>query len=342
MSTPPRRTAVPREVERAAAAWVVREERGLSPAEQDAMSHWLAADHRHGEALRERRWAWREFDRVAGLPDALTAAPDPDLLAPPTRGRRRHRRLRWLAAPVLAAAAALIIIALRPAHLAPASPRAISTALAAQCERQTLADGSVIELNRGARVSVKFTQELRRVRLERGEAHFVVAKDATRPFVVDAGGVTARAVGTAFNVRLAPQDVEIVVSEGRVAVGTVANAIPEAAPVLEARQRAVVALHRAVRAPAIATMSEASLAERLAWQPRLLDFSDAPLGEVVAEFNRRNPVQLVLGNAALRGLRVNASIRSDNVEGFVRLLESAFDLRSEWRNETELLLRASR
>ena len=44
-----------RAIAREAAAWVVREERGLTAPEQDALSHWLASDPRHGEILRERR-----------------------------------------------------------------------------------------------------------------------------------------------------------------------------------------------------------------------------------------------------------------------------------------------
>jgi transmembrane sensor len=337
----PENSAAHRAIEREAAAWVVREERGLAPAEQDALSHWLAADPRHGAALRERRWAWREFDRIAGLPAAVAAAPDPDLLAPRSAARPRGRT--WLAvaaATALAAAAALAVLVSRPAP--PAAPRALSTALAAPCERRVLDDGSVIELNRGARIAVEFSPALRRVRLERGEAHYVVAKDAARPFVVEAGGVTARAVGTAFNVRLAAADVEIVVTEGRVAVGSDTGGADSPPPVLEASQRAVVPLRVATPAPEIATLNNTALAARLAWQPRLLDFSDAPLGEVVATLNARNPVQLALAAPALRDLRVNASIRSDNVEGFVRLLESAFDLRAEWRSETEILLRAAR
>jgi transmembrane sensor len=341
MKPEPENSAASRALEREAAAWVVREERGLTSAEQDALSHWLAADPQHGTALRERRWAWREFDRIAGLPATIAAAPDPDLLAP--RSAARPRKTLWLAATAAAFAAAAAITLL----LSPPAPRAalrpLSTALAAPCERRVLDDGSVIELNRGARIAVEFSPTLRRVRLERGEAHFVVAKDAARPFVVEASGVTARAVGTAFNVRLAAADVEIIVSEGRVAVGSesaAADAPPP--PVIGASQRAVVPLRVAKPAPVVAKLDDAALAARLAWQPRLLDFSDAPLGEVAAEFNRRNPVQLALAAPALRDLRVNASIRSDNVEGFVRLLESALDLRAEWRSETEIVLRAGR
>ncbi|MBL9186918.1 MAG: FecR domain-containing protein [Opitutaceae bacterium] len=340
------RSAEPtRAIAHEAALWVVRHERGLTPAEQDAFSQWLSADPRHGEVWRDRRWAWREFDRIAGLPAVVPAAPDPDLLAP--RGMFSSRgHSRWLARSlVLAAAAVMAGMILIPAdHSSDTEPaRALSTALAAPCERLVLDDGSVVELNRGARLTVEFSPGLRRVRLERGEAHFVVAKDSARPFVVDAAGVTARAVGTAFNVRLAAASVEVVVTEGRVALGRAADApgVPEAR-LLEARQRAVLPLDHAAPTDPVSDLTETDLAQHLAWQPRFLDFSDAPLGEVVARLNQRNPVQLVLAAPALRELRINATIRSDNIEGFVRLLESAFDLRAEWRSETEIALRPGR
>jgi transmembrane sensor len=111
---------------------------------------------------------------------------------------------------------------------------------------------------------------------------------------------------------------------------------------VDARQRVVVPLREAAPVTAPVTLSEAELAARLVWQPRMLDFTDVPLANVVAELNRRNPVQLIPESAALRELQVNASIRSDNVEGFVRLLESSFDLRAEWRSETEIVLRRAR
>ncbi|MDP3070949.1 MAG: FecR domain-containing protein [Opitutaceae bacterium] len=345
MNPETRPAEVPRAVAREAALWVVRHERGLTPAEQDAFSQWLAADPRHGEALRGRRWAWREFDRIAGLPAVVPAAPDPDLLAP--RGIFSFRRQpRWLARSLALAAAAVIacVIWIPADHSSDAEPaRALSTALAAPCERLVLDDGSVVELNRGARLTVDFSPGLRRVRLERGEAHFVVSKDSARPFVVDAAGVTARAVGTAFNVRLAAASVEVVVTEGRVAFGRGADG-PGAteARLLEARQRAVLPLDQAAPTAPIANLTETDLAQHLAWQPKFLDFSDAPLGEVVATLNQRNPVQLILAAPALRALRINATIRSDNIEGFVRLLESAFDLRAEWRNETEIAFRPGR
>ncbi|WP_447414957.1 FecR family protein, partial [Clostridium perfringens] len=56
------------------------------------------------------------------------------------------------------------------------------------------------------------------VRMLKGEAHFDVAHNPARPFIVKAGDSTLRAVGTAFNVRLRPELTELTVIEGRVAV----------------------------------------------------------------------------------------------------------------------------
>jgi transmembrane sensor len=60
----------------------------------------------------------------------------------------------------------------------------------------------------------------------------------------------------------------------------------------------------------------------------------------VAEFNRRNPVRLVLADEALRSLRLSATFRSDNVEGFVRLMESDFRMQLVRRGDEIVLSRA--
>lgn len=326
-----------------AALWALRHDRGLNAAEQDEFSQWLAADPRHGAAWAEHRWGWDELDRLAGLQTSVHAVPDPDLLAP------RGRRVLRFALPVLAAAAMLTLglfvwTSRPPAPVLPETPT-VARSLAL-IEQRALSDGSTIELNRGAVVTEHFSAGERRVRLVRGEAHFTVAKDATRPFFVEAGGVTVRAVGTAFNVRLDPASVEVLVTEGRVGVERVepdALKQPEAKPLhLSANERTVVSLAPSAPAPQVTVVPPAEIEARLAWQPRLLDFTDAPLAEIVAEFNRRNPVRLTLSGTNLAEQRLSATFRSDNVEGFVRLMESDFGMKAEWRADDEIVLTRTR
>jgi len=335
----------PAEIERAAARWVLRRDRGLTASEQDEFSQWLAADPRHGEALALHRWGWDELDRLTGLQTSLGAVPDPDLFAPRTSARAKI--LRWFAPVALAAAVAVLFYFNANPAIGPALPvAAIATPtpspLAAPCERQTLDDGSVVELNRGASIEVAFTAAERRVRLVRGEANFTVAKNPARPFIVSAGGVDVRAVGTVFNVRLDRAAVEVVVSEGRVKVDPPAGTPAHTETLLSVGQSAVVSLASASPLPHVATLSTAEVEARLAWQPRLLDFTAAPLTEIVAGFNRRNPVQLVVDDPDLAAVRLSASFRSDNVEGFVRLMESDFGMKAEWRGEREIVLRRAK
>jgi transmembrane sensor len=328
----------------AAARWVMRQDRGLSPAEQDEYLQWLTADPRHAEAMARQRGTWDAFDRIAGLETALPAAPDPDLLAPRAGWRRTWPgRLVRVALPV-AVAAGVFSLWWRPATPGPAAaPQAAvagSVPRLAPIEERTLADGSVVRLNRGAEVTVEFLPGERRVRLEQGEAAFAVAKDPGRPFVVVAAGVAVRAVGTAFNVRLAERSVEVILTEGRVAVagGTAGvGALPE----LRVGQRAWVPLDAAAGAPTISQLTADELARRLAWQPRLLSFNDEALTVMLAEFNRHNPVVLRAGDATVGGLRLTARFRSDNVEGFLRLLASDFGVRATLGEHGQIVLRAA-
>lgn len=324
------------EVALAASGWIVRHNRGLTAAEQDEFSSWLAADSRHGEWWAKRRQAWLEFDVLTEWRPEHSAEPNPDLLATP---RRRLSGRKWILPGTLALAAgiAVALVVLRPV---PAGKSVPVVAVAPGYESRALDDGTVVELNGGAEIQVRFTGSERRVRLVRGEAHFQVAKNPLRPFVVEAGGVAVRAVGTAFDVLLGGEAVEVLVTEGRVRVDPpAALAAARVAPEVSAGQRVVVALTGGA-SPVVTAVTDEEIARRLAWQPRLLDFSATPLAEVAAEFNRRNRTQLVLADPALREMPIVASFRSDNLEGFVRMLELSAGVSAERTGDTVVLRRA--
>jgi transmembrane sensor len=329
-----------------AAAWVLRRDRGLTAEEQDEFLIWLASDPRNGEQLTRHRRHWQRLDPLAQWRPEHATRPNPDLLAPPLRKRLRPWSL--LAMTLAAAAVAMFALWLRPA---PNVSAGRGLAAKSPTGPRVLTDGTKVELNRGAELSVAFTPTERRVRLAHGEAHFFVTKDPARPFVVSAAGIDVRAVGTAFNVRIDPAAVEVLVTEGRVQVDTTAEPGPTrtsapAAPIirsLEARQRAVLPLtpgfEQPARQPEIATLTPGEIERVLAWQHRLLDFNATPLEQIVAEFNRRNVIQLVVIDPELASLRLSATLRSDNIDGFVSLIEQGFGARAEKHGENVIWLR---
>ncbi|NJN27350.1 MAG: DUF4974 domain-containing protein [Cyclobacteriaceae bacterium] len=82
-----------------------------------------------------------------------------------------------------------------------------------------LSDGSVVHLNYGSRMKYpqNFSGETRRVHLS-GEGYFEVAHNPNKPFVVSAGQMEIKAVGTEFNVNAYPENIDIATTlvEGKV------------------------------------------------------------------------------------------------------------------------------
>lgn len=327
-----------------AAAWILRRDRGLTAAEQDEFSEWLAADPRHGVELARHHRPWKRIDLLAQWRPEHSPKPNPDLLAPPLR--RRLWRFAVIPVGLAAAAAGVALWLVRAPHRPPAAPSAVVVALPPG-GNQILEDGSVVELNLNSKIAATFSATERRVELLQGEAHFTVAKNRARPFIVSAGGVEVRAVGTAFNVRMGAAALEVLVTEGHVQVSapqpvaaeaTAARTVVEATPVLAARQRAFVPLEAKAGPPQIATLTVGEIERVLAWQQLQMDFTAAPLGAIAAEFNRRNVVQLVIADPELASLRLSATFRSDNLDGFVSLLEAGFGVRAERRGDAEIVL----
>lgn len=333
-----------RSIRRQAAAWVIRLERGLTPEEQDEFSCWLASDPQHGKALREYDQGWSRLDRLGQWLPEHSTQPNPDLIALPLH--------RCLARPIFIAlsAAALLILLFslnRGGWFDP--PSTVSEQVSVDDFRQVLSDGTVVKLNTGARIQEHYTSQERRVVLNKGEAHFTVVHEPVRPFIVSVRGIDVRAVGTAFNVRIDDAAVEVLVTEGRVQIQAAIGSAPVSAesaairdieaaiPILEARQRAVVSFSSAVLKPEIATLTSGEIERVLAWQHRRLDFKAATLANIVAEFNRRNTTQIVLRDPELAAMRLTVSFRSDNIDGFVHLIETGFGVHCE-RQEREIIL----
>jgi len=331
------------QIDLAAAAWLVKRDRGLTPAEQDEYLQWLTADPRHALWIARHERTWTDFDHLVQWRPEHSPEPNPDVLAPSPAPRARWHVPAFLA---VAASLALGLAVWRPWQPPPSAlateTHDRSTLVADAYERRTLSDGSVVELNRDTLLELDFSASERRVTLARGEAHFTVAKNPQRPFVVVANSVGVRAVGTAFNVRRSASAIDVLVTEGRVRLER-PKAAPQSAPEpqeLGVRERAVVAFD-ADAAPQISRVSEQEKAQLLAWQPELLEFDSAPLERVVAEFNRHNRVRLTLADPELAQMPIVASFRSDNLDGFVRLLTLTAGVQVERRSADEIVLRRS-
>jgi transmembrane sensor len=349
-------------IQHTAAEWKTRTDAGLSPCEEKDLAAWLEADPRHRAALARFDLVWDKFDRPhrAGAADQLME----ELTIRANRRRRRHATAAILGLVAVLGAGSIWRFTNRPDAVLlneASAPASIATnAILLMPARQTLPDGSVVELKAGAGISVDFSSSVRRVTLRGGEAHFQVTKDAARPFVVEAGGLEARAVGTAFSVNLQSTAVEVLVTEGRVAVDPPVAAKPVSAhssSLLAAEPFAILGVGRSIvvdlaqssaTPPRISIVQADEIAERLAWRTPRVEFTRTSLAEAVAMLNgysagRRSEggrsVQFIIGDAALSDVRVSGLFRVDQADAFVGLLRNGFGIEAEARGDSEIVLR---
>ena len=323
-------------LEAIAARWIARRDRGLTQSEQVAFQQWLDEDPRHVAAMRRPELNWDALGQLARHFPLAGAEPDPNLFAPP------RRSTRWYWFPALAAAAALAVVYF---GRAPADEQKTVTysnpgqsdhgqaIVRLEPERHVLEDGSVVELKARATVEVQYTQAERRVRLVGGEAYFIVAKNPSRPFRVSSNQVTVQAVGTAFSVGLEPGKMSILVTEGKVRVdeaplaGVEKSAAPRELSALHAGQQGVINLTApSPNAPGsemeVKGLNVAEVDQALAWRHLQLEFTDLPLRDAAAEFNRTNQKKLVVADAETAAILVGGIFRADNLAAFVSLLDT--------------------
>jgi len=252
--------------------------------------------------------------------------------------RRARRRRRGFVATSGLVAACMLGVAAWSARVTP-EPTATTAAVVLRPMLRSLPDGSTAEMREHARISVHYSDRVRRVYLLEGEVHFAVLSDPSRPFVVSAPGIDVRAVGTAFSVHRDATGVEVLVTKGRVAVNRPAVSATEPLALLTAGDIVRVREDAQAPAPEVISLPTEVVAERMAWRVPRLEFSGTALREVVQLFNGHSQVQLRLEDSALEHLRVSGIVRADNVGALVRLLVANYPVTAEQRGEFEIVLR---
>ena len=317
------------EIDEEAAAWIWRMEGGAAAgADPEGFEAWLRQDPRHRRAVEELSKVWETLDGIAASP--LAALPETPAVQEIARGT--SRRPLWFAAAAAAAAAAGLAVAL---WMNRGSEAQVLQTAVGQHRNVVLADGSIVSLNTNSVVETNFGRHERTIYLRKGEAHFEVAQDRSRPFLVHAGDAVVRAVGTEFEVRLrADQHVEVLVNEGRVEVEPDALETPATVAVVQ-KSRPATAAHAVSAGQALSTanmsyavvpVSPEQVSSELAWREGAVVFDSEPLSAAIAEIQRYTDARIVISDASIASLPVGGRFKTDDLQGFLNGLETALPI----------------
>jgi transmembrane sensor len=290
-----------------------------SPELEAGVRRWLAEDLRHAQAFELATEAWQ---RSGNLPAHLD---EPRPAMPLAASLRMHHSSRTTRLGLAGAAALALLLAAAFYLLKDPS---LTTGYAEQ-KTVELSDGTEVALNANSRVRVDYTDRVRQVTLDRGEALFNVTKHQTRPFVVIIGRRKVVALGTSFEVRredTREPSFTVTLIEGRVAIEPLAA--PDLLPVppvdailLNSGQRLRFAAHSpdSVDSPAIDKVT--------AWRHGQLIFEDTTIREAAKEFNRYGKRRLMIDSSVSDKIRVGGVFRIGDPESFARAMANAYQLR---------------
>ena len=304
-------SAAQRQIQAECREWLALLHSGeATDADRARFDAWLQADRRHRAAYELLQLVWSDISKLRHL-ENLEPVPAPRSTS--------SRTLPWAVAAAVVGFAIFAIHSRYQTSPAPAVASAVelsqdySTRLG-EVSTFALPDGSSLTLGAYSQARVKLVANERRVTLDRGEAYFEVAKDAARPFYVDAQSAAVRVVGTRFDVRLGPSHVRIAVDEGAVAV----NDRPAA---VSGGQRIDVLPNGTLTEPARIDDGEVA-----AWREGRLVYEGTPLSEVVADLSRYRP-DVTLKSPAAGELRVTAGLRVEQIDQFVDRLPDILPVR---------------
>ncbi len=192
-----------------------------------------------------------------------------------------------------------------------------------------LDDGSRLTLNTDTALAVNLSDNQRNIELLRGEAYFQVSPDKNRPFIVSNGTAKARAVGTAFSVKKADEDMQVIVSEGTVEVSSGKADAP-----------ALVHINQQVdyQQGHVGPVMSSNILESLAWQRGQLIFKQQPLSKVIQEVNRYRSGQIMILNPKLKERIVSGVFDTADPDAVVDGIKTTLKVSSVSLSEQLVLL----
>ena len=339
------------QVREQASLWLVRLQEGLSGEQKEQLQQWINADDAHGEQLLTLASLWDELGVLTELAPLFDDLPTPyHAVKENVVSTSYSPRFAITAGIVLSSLLGLAVFKStfiienwkgieNWTPIAKVEQESQVDSLAVSTEHYMtevgehseirLSDGSVATLNTDSHIVINFDEKVRNIKLLKGEVHFDVHKDASRPLSVIAAGKSVRAVGTAFSVRTRENNhLEVAVDEGTVAV------YAESAGGLALDKSSLRSLQAGDvlviddNTQKVAQYDPTEMEERLAWKKGMIVINDETLDYVVSEFGRYSQRKILLADRDMGGIRVAGYFRLGDIDALLLALEKNFQIRS--------------
>jgi len=376
-----------------AAQWVLllEDTPKLSKQQIAELNDWVSTSEVHRECIESMAQSWGEMDLLSGvmLPQemhrpSLFSVLLTNLLMPVvalytllTVCIKQSKKLLRPAVSIPVILCGVMGVLVFIAQPIDTNKNLVFTTKMGEHQSHTMPDGSILWLNSSTKIEVSYSRAFRRIKLLTGEAHFEVAKDATRPFEVYANDRLVRAIGTAFSVHKVNDNIEVIVSEGTVELAVIDNTLvvipddfehvkikdnfndnntgqqlrpaqekvePLPANVkqilgkLTAGQRISIPIEHEKISDVI-ELDTSEITRSLSWKEGKLVFAGESLEDVIQEITRHTKVKIDVLDPQLKSMRIGGQFQVGETDTLFYVLESGFGISVNKLNDLHVQLR---
>lgn len=343
-------------VNKQAAIWITKLDRGLTPAEITDLQHWLKHQH-HEQAFLMLASTW---DKVDSLSQLATLFP------PPIPGNKHKFARKTYAIAASFAACFLFLwvvgiflpLSVNEANLSQqvSMPYQVTYQTAVgQHSTIDLTDGSKLTINTNSLLTVDFSANERLINLVKGEIFIDVAHDTSRPLSVIVNDTVFQAVGTAFNVKKSfNESIELLVTNGKVLIAELEAIKPSSKNSSGVKMAMNLHIHNAQAATpgdkVVIKFSEATSKQQklslssedikvsLGWLDKKLIFKGKTLLDAMDEVSRYTDSEFIIPEENLRNLKIAGVFKTDDIDMLLNTLAQNFNIQHEKTANGKILL----
>jgi len=315
-----------------AIAWFLRMQQvDFEHADRSKFEAWLMQNPAHQQAYEEVTHIWEGFDSTAELKSLDAAMEQKNFLTKQKRTRKISQSITTVLSIAIIVFAGLF--GYRTWQAQPLS-EVVKIAQVGQIKQETLEDGTKLNMNANSELEVIYFRDRRIAKLKKGEVIFDVARDESRPFIVDSGYGRITVLGTRFAVNRLQKIIRVSVDHGRVQVESLdVNGNVIATPLI--LNNGEVAEVRQQQTP---KRSDQLASDAFSFEKGSISFDKAGLEEIAETLSRYRKPAVTVQTLPTEDAQITAVIKTQEVEKFIATLPdiAAVDTQSS-PNQTVLI-----
>ncbi|WP_047533483.1 FecR family protein [Methylotenera sp. N17] len=295
---------------------------------------WLMMSPIHQIAYEEVAKTWEVFDSTEDLKSLDAAMEQKTFLDKKKRSNKITQSIGSLLAITLIAFASLF--AYRSWQAQPIM-EVVKVADIGQIKNEVLDDGTKLNLNANSELEITYFRDRRVAKLKRGEVIFDVARDESRPFIVDSGYGRITVLGTKFAVNRLQKLIRVSVDHGKVQVDALDTTGASLSAPLVITNGQVAEVHQ--NHPPTRTNQLAS--DAFSFTDGIITFDKAGLEEIAETLSRYRQPQVSVQMPLTSDAEITAVINKQDVEKFIANLPNMASVGIE-KSPNQTLIRQSK